>query len=502
MTFTAETILLVGSVIWFVSIILSKTGYRFGVPVLLVFLLVGMLLGVDGLGIKFDNYKYAQIIGMVALTIILFSGGMDTKFSDVKPILGAGAVLSTLGVLLTTLFTGVFIYGVSHAFSHVVQIPLTLALLLAATMSSTDSATVFNILRSQKMGLKNRLHPLLEFESGSNDPMAYMLTIVMIQVIQGGDVSGMIVWKIILDFVVQFGFGLVLGYLLGRACVWIINKINLPNKSLYPILMLGAIFFIFAFTNLLNGNGYLAVYVSGIVMGNSKLAENKSISSFLDGITWLVQIVMFMVLGLLVNPNEMFKIALPALIIAVFVIFIGRPLSVLLCLLPFKGITKRAKIFVSWVGLRGAAPIIFATYPMVEGVPGASLIFNVVFFVTLTSMIVQGTTIPKVANMLGLSVEKDDGPENFGVDIPEELNTVLQQQVVKDEAYLKDYPLPEGTLVMIVERKNKYIVPNGKLFLKKDDKLLLISAKKDETEESHKTFSFLDEISKKRSKQR
>ena len=251
MTFTPENVLLVGAVIWFVSILLSKTGYRFGVPVLLVFLLIGMLLGVDGLGIQFDNYKYAQIIGMVALTIILFSGGMDTKFSDVKPILGPGVALSTLGVLLTTLFTGFFIYGISHAFSHVIHIPLTLALLLAATMSSTDSATVFNILRSQKMGLRNRLQPLLEFESGSNDPMAYMLTIVMIQIIQDGsaDVSA---WSILFNFVMQFGFGLIFGYLLGRVCVWIINKIDLidqkkleelvefwhkelPNAEIFPI---------------------------------------------------------------------------------------------------------------------------------------------------------------------------------------------------------------------------------------------------------------------------
>ena len=292
MIFTPENALLVGALIWFVSILLSKTGYKFGVPVLLVFLLIGMLLGVDGLGIQFDNYKHAQVIGMVALTIILFSGGMDTKFSDIKPILGAGVSLSTLGVLLTTLFTGLFIYGISHAFSHVIEIPLTLALLLAATMSSTDSATVFNILRSQKMGLRNRLQPLLEFESGSNDPMAYMLTIVMIQVIQGGE-TDVNAWNIILNFVLQFGLGLVFGYLLGRLCVWIINKIDLQNKSLYPILMLSFIFFIFSFTNLFNGNGYLAVYVAGIVMGNSKLAENKSISSFLDGIVWLVQIVMF-----------------------------------------------------------------------------------------------------------------------------------------------------------------------------------------------------------------
>ena len=499
MIFTPENVLLIGAVIWFVSILLSKTGYKFGVPVLLVFLLIGMLLGTDGLGIRFDNYKHAQIIGMVALTIILFSGGMDTKFSDVKPILGAGVVLSTVGVVLTTLFTGFFIYGISHAFSHVIHIPLTLALLLAATMSSTDSATVFNILRSQKMGLRNRLQPLLEFESGSNDPMAYMLTIVMIQIIQGGsaDISA---WNIIFTFVLQFGFGLVFGYLLGRACVWIINKIDLQNKSLYPIMMLSFIFFIFSFTNLFNGNGYLAVYVAGIVMGNSKLTENKSISSFLDGVVWLVQIVMFLVLGMLVNPHEMFKIALPALIVGVFVIMVGRPLSVFLCLLPFKGIAKRSRVFISWVGLRGAAPIIFATYPVVEGVPGASFIFNMVFFITLTSLIIQGTTITKVADWLRLSTVKDDGPENFGVDIPEELNTILQQQVVKDEAYLKDYPLPEGTLVMIVERRNKYIVPNGQLFLKKGDKLLLISARRDETEESQKTFSVLDRISKIRSK--
>ena len=209
---------------------------------------------------------------------------------------------------------------------------------------------------------------------------------------------------------------------------------------------------------------------------------------------------MFLVLGMLVNPHEMFKIALPALIVGVFVIMVGRPLSVFLCLLPFKGIAKRSRIFISWVGLRGAAPIIFATYPMVAGVPGASFIFNMVFFITLTSLIIQGTTITKVADWLRLSTVKDDGPENFGVDIPEELNTILQQQVVKDEAYLKDYPLPEGTLVMIVERRNKYIVPNGQLFLKKGDKLLLISARHDETEESQKTHSVLDRISKIRSK--
>lgn len=502
MTFTPENVLLVGAIIWFASIVISKTGYRFGVPVLLVFLLVGMFLGVDGVGISFDNYKYAQIIGMVALAIILFSGGMDTKFADVKPVLGPGVVLSTVGVLFTTIFTGLFIWGMSYVFPHALHMPLTMAILLAATMSSTDSASVFNVLRSQKMGLRKNLQPLLEFESGSNDPMAYMLTIVMIQIIQGGETADIEVWRIVLNFVVQFGLGLAFGLGLGQFGVWVINKINLPNKSLYPLLMLGFIFFIFSFTDLFNGNGYLAVYVAGIVLGNYKLTENKSISSFLDGVTWLVQIVMFLVLGMLVNPHDMFKIAVPALIIGVFVILVGRPLSVFLCLLPFKGIGKRAKTFISWVGLRGAAPIIFATYPVVAEVEGSSLIFNVVFFITLASLLIQGTTITKVANWLHLSEAKDDGPENFGVDIPDELNTIMQQEVVQKDAYLKDYPLNEGTLVMIVERNQKYIVPNGKLLLKKGDKLLLISAKKDETVESKKTHSILEMISDKRSKQR
>ena len=500
MTFTPENVLLVGAIIWFASIVISKTGYRFGVPVLLVFLLVGMFLGVDGVGISFDNYKYAQIIGMVALAIILFSGGMDTKFADVKPVLGPGVVLSTVGVLFTTIFTGLFIWGMSYVFPHALHMPLTMAILLAATMSSTDSASVFNVLRSQKMGLRKNLQPLLEFESGSNDPMAYMLTIVMIQIIQGGETADIEVWRIVLNFVVQFGLGLAFGLGLGQFGVWVINKINLPNKSLYPLLMLGFIFFIFSFTDLFNGNGYLAVYVAGIVLGNYKLTENKSISSFLDGVTWLVQIVMFLVLGMLVNPHDMFKIAVPALIIGVFVILVGRPLSVFLCLLPFKGIGKRAKTFISWVGLRGAAPIIFATYPVVAEVEGSSLIFNVVFFITLASLLIQGTTITKVANWLHLSEAKDDGPENFGVDIPDELNTIMQQEVVQKDAYLKDYPLNEGTLVMIVERNQKYMVPNGKLLLKKGDKLLLISAKNDETIESKKTHNMLEMISNKRSK--
>jgi len=479
MTFTAGNILLVGAVLLFVSILISKTGFRYGIPTLLIFLLVGMLFGVDGVGFQFDNHAATQFIGMVALSIILFAGGMDTKYASIKPVLGAGIVLSTAGVLLTTVITGSFIYFISLMFTKSVPVSISFALLLAATMSSTDSASVFSILRSQKMSLRNNLQPMLELESGSNDPMAYMLTIVMIQVMQSGADASISVGSILLMFFVQFSVGLLMGFLLGKACVWIINKVGLQNKALYPIMMVSFIFFVFSFTDLLKGNGYLAVYIAGIIVGNHKLVEKRSIDSFLNGLVWLVQIIMFLMLGLLVNPHEMIDVAVPAIIIGVFMILIGRPLSVFLCLLPFRKIGFKDKVFVSWVGLRGAVPIIFATYPVVANVEWASFIFNIVFFITLLSLLIQGTTIPAVANWLKLGVKSDNAPENFGVEIPEELNTVLEQQIVEEDSLLMNYPLPEGTLVMIVKRNHKYIVPNGKLHLLKGDKLLLISEKQE-----------------------
>ena len=274
MLFTAENILLVGSILLFVSIIVSKTGYRFGVPTLLLFLFVGMAFGSDGLGWHFENIEAAQFIGMVALSVILFSGGMETKFSEVKPIVAPGVILSTLGVFLTALFTGVFIWIITGFSWTNVQLPLTTSLLLAATMSSTDSASVFAILRSQKMNLKENLRPMLELESGSNDPMAYMLTIVLIQFIQ---TSGMGAGEIVLSFSTQFVVGGVAGFLLGKALIWIINRINIENTTLYPIMVLAVCFFIFSLTDRMHGNGYLAVYIAGILVGNAKIMHRKSI---------------------------------------------------------------------------------------------------------------------------------------------------------------------------------------------------------------------------------
>lgn len=360
-----------------------------------------------------------------------------------------------------------------------IHFPLITSLLLASTMSSTDSASVFAILRSQKMNLKHNLRPMLELESGSNDPMAYMLTIVLIQFIQS---DGMGTGNIIGSFIIQFLVGAAAGYILGKLAILILNKINIDNQSLYPILLLSFVFFTFAITDLLRGNGYLAVYIAGMMVGNHKITFRKEIATFMDGLTWLFQIIMFLMLGLLVNPHEMIEVAVVALLIGVFMIVIGRPLSVFLCLLPFRKITLKSRLFVSWVGLRGAVPIIFATYPVVANVEGSNMIFNIVFFITIVSLIVQGTSVSFVARLLHLSTPLEKTGNDFGVELPEEIDTDLSDMTITMEMLneadtLKDMNLPKGTLVMIVKRGDEFLIPNGTLKLHVGDKLLLISEK-------------------------
>lgn len=481
MVFTAGNILLVGSVLLFVSILVGKTGYKFGVPALLLFLFVGMGFGSDGLGFQFEDAEQAQFIGMIALSVILFSGGMDTKFEDINPVIKPGIVLSTAGVLLTAVSTGFFIWGVSNLSWTNIHFPLLTSLLLASTMSSTDSASVFAILRSQKMNLKHNLRPMLELESGSNDPMAYMLTIVLIQLITS---TGMLWYEILGSFLIQFIVGSLLGYLLGRLAILMLNRLNIDNQALYPILLLSFVFFTFSITDLVKGNGYLAVYIAGMMVGNHRIANRKEIYTFMDGLTWLCQIIMFLCLGLLVNPHEMLDVAVVAILISLFMILIGRPLSVFLCLLPFgKKITLKSRLFLSWVGLRGASPIIFATYPVVSEVPGADQIFNIVFFITIISLIVQGTTISSMARAMDLSLPMPKTGNDFGVELPEEIDSSLSDLTVTPDLLtqgntLKDLNFSKGTLVMIVKRNNKYLVPNGSLKLQENDKLLLISEHK------------------------
>lgn len=485
MIFTAGNILLIGSILLFVSIVVGKTGYRFGVPTLLLFLIVGMVFGSDGLGIQFHSAQEAQFIGMVALSIILFAGGMDTKFSDIKPVLAQGITLSTVGVLLTALFSGLFIWWLSGMSWTNIHFPLITSLLLASTMSSTDSASVFAILRSQKINLKHNLRPMLELESGSNDPMAYMLTVVLIQLTQSASMG---IGGILSSFFIQFIVGAIAGYLLGKLAILMLNRLNIDNQSLYPILLLSFVFFTFSLTDLLGGNGYLAVYIAGMMVGNARIMHRKEINTFMDGLTWLFQIIMFLCLGLLVNPHEMIEVALVALLIGVFMIVIARPLSVFICMLPFgKKVTLKSRLFVSWVGLRGAVPIIFATYPVVEQVPGADAIFNIVFFITIVSLVIQGTTVSHMSRWLGLSMPMPKTGNDFGVELPEEIGSDLRDLTVTAELLangntLKEMNIPKGTLVMIVKRGDAYLVPNGQLQLELGDKLLLISEKKASTQ--------------------
>ena len=464
MIFTAENILMVGSVLIFSGILISKTGYRFGIPTLLLFLLVGMGFGSDGLGLQFNSASDAQFIGMMALSIILFSGGMDTKYSDIKPVLTPGIVLSTAGVLLTTLLTGVFIFYISNWNQTNINLTLMCSLLLAATMSSTDSASVFNLLRSQRMNLKQNLRPMLELESGSSPD--FLL--------------------IIKDLLVQFFFGGVIGYAMGRFSVWLINRINLSNSSLYPILLLSLLFITFTITDQLKGNAYLAVYIMGVILGNTRLAFRKEISTFMNGLTWLFQIVIFITLGLLVNPHEMLDITAVGLLIGVFMILVARPLSVFLCLLPFRNITNKGRLFVSWVGLRGATPIIFATYPVLAQIEGSQQLFNIVFFITLLSLVIQGMTITKAAKILQLDLPAPKEGNEFGVELPEEIDThlndlTLTAEMLEDKNRLAEMQIPKGTLVMLVKRGNEFLIPNGQMELKPGDKLLLISENKNKS---------------------
>lgn len=477
MVFTAINFLLVGSVLLFVSIIVSKAGSKFGVPTLLLSLIVGMLFGSDGLGIQFSDVKNAQFLGMLSLSIILFSGGMDTKLSEVKPVVKQGIALSTIGVILMTFITGLFIYLLTKNGKFAFTGSMSLCLLLAATMSSTDSASVFSILRTQNIGLRKHLRPMLELESGSNDPMAYMLTIALIQICQSSDVS---ILGIAIRLVIQFVVGTALGYILGRVAVWIINKVNLQNASLYPIILLSIGLFTFSITELARGNGYLAAYIAGIVIGNRPIVKKRECAKFLDGLTWLCQIMMFVTLGLLVNPHELIDVAFIASLIAIFMIFVARPISVLVTLLPFKKPDYKARGFASWVGLRGAAPIIFATYPVVADITEANLIFNIVFFITILSLLIQGTTIPAMAKLFDMTRKVPKEGNDFGIELPEEIDSRLWDIKVSEEMLihgnqLKDMNLPKGILVIMIKRDNDYIVPNGTLEILSGDTLLLIA---------------------------
>lgn len=475
-----EFSLLVISILFLLSIIVGKASSRFGVPALLLFLCIGMIFGSGGFGIEFNNFSIAQIIGTVALCIILFSGGMDTNIEEIRPVMKQGVLLATLGVFLTALITGLLIWLVLGMTFKSASIGLLTSLLLASTMSSTDSASVFSILRSKDLHLKNNLRPMLELESGSNDPMAYVLVITLIEVIKMD--SSPNYWWAIGILVMQLCVGAIAGFVFGKLALHVINRLKIDNPSLYPILVFTFCIFIFSCTYFIKGNGYLAVYIGGLVIGNASFLHKRSSLRFFDGLAWLCQLLLFLTLGLLVNLNELLDVVVPGLIISFLMIFISRPISVFLSLAPFRKVGFRDKVYVSWCGLRGAVPIVFAILPLVADVPNAQFIFNIVFFCTLVSLLLQGTSLPMIAKWLHLDekVTPKKILKDFDVDFPDEIKSVtteitLTPEILQYGNHLMDLDLPDKTLVVMIKRSNKYFVPTGKTILHEKDKLLVIT---------------------------
>ncbi|RDI95334.1 potassium/proton antiporter [Meiothermus sp. QL-1] len=393
----AELILLVVGVLLLLSVLAAKLGGRLGVPGLLLFLAIGMLAGSDGPGgIWFDNYALAQFVGTVALVFILYSGGLFTRWSAVRPILGAGLSLATLGVLFTMLLTGAFA-------RYVLELGWLEALLLGAIVSSTDASAVFSVLRERAVRLRRHLKPLLEFESGTNDPMAIFLTVGLTTLLTQPAASG---GQVLLLFVQQMTLGLLLGYLLGWGAVWLLRRLRLGFDGLYAVLSITLMLLVFSITAVLGGSGFLAAYVAGVVVGNQDFPRKTALLSFHEGMSWLMEIGLFLTLGLLVFPSQLPGVALPALLLSVFLMGVARPVAVFLSL-PTARFGWNEKAFIAWVGLRGAIPIVLATFPLLAGVEAAQKIFNVTFFVVLFSVLVQGTTLPWVARLLRVRAEDE-----------------------------------------------------------------------------------------------
>ena len=415
---------------------------------------------------------------------------LETKLNDIRSVLLPGITLATLGVLLTCAITGVIIYYIFSWLNAVVTVSIWLALLMAATMSSTDSASVFSVLRTNGIGLKHNLRPLLELESGANDPMAYVLTTTLIGVVLSvntfvGLTRPVDSLPIIQTIVVQLVMGTVLGLAFGEGLVQLMRRVKLGTESLYPVMILTACIFIFSITYYLEGNTYLAVYVGGLIIGNNKFTRKRQTKSFFNGLTWLSQLAMFLMLGLMVEPAELFRyrVWIPCLIISIVMIFISRPLAVWLCMLPFRRqFGQRDRIMLSWVGLKGAVPIIFAIMCKANGIPYADLIFNVVFLCTIVSLLIQGTTLTNMAKKLALDTpgRESRSLEHFDLDLPDEIQSSAREVEVTNQLIAKgntprEIDLPPHTLIVMVRRGEDFFVPTGSSELQAGDQLLVIS---------------------------
>lgn len=471
MNLTIENILLIGSLLLFVSVVVGKTSYKFGVPTLLLFLSIGILAGSEGIGgIRFEDLKVAQFIGIVCLNFILFSGGLETNWTSVKPVLGVGLVLSTLGVLFTALVLGGFVWAVT-------DFTIYESLLLGSIVSSTDAAAVFSILRSKSLALKTHLRPTLELESGSNDPMAYVLTIAFLSLVVNQDQS---IVSVIPIFLQQMLLGAMAGFAFGMLSKFIINNIKLDYEGLYFVLVIALMFITFSATDTIGGNGFLAIYICAVYLANQDIIHKKTILKMYDGLAWLMQIVLFLTLGLLVFPSQIVPYIGIGLLISMFLIFVARPLSVFASLLFFK-MQLRRKLYISWVGLRGAVPIVFATYPLLAGIEKADVIFNIVFFISITSVVLQGTTLSIVAKWLSVSLPEKAKPiseaEKLILDLPK--SAMQEFEVLPTSAVvgkrIVDLNFPKHAFIVMINRNNSYIRPGGSTNLAANDILMVLA---------------------------
>lgn len=485
MGFTFDNILLIGSLLVIVSVLASKTT-KFGFPSMLLFLAVGMLAGADGIGgIFFYDTHISKLIGILALILILFSGGLDTRYSDIKPVLWQGVALSTLGVLFTSVIVGVFV-------SLITPLGIYEGLLLGAIISSTDAASVFTILRSKKSGLKGNIRPLLEFESGSNDPMAYFLTIFYIFVIQHQEASFLQTLPLLFkQFVLGGAFGILMGYIIHR----VFTRLRLDFDGLYAVLMLACAIFTFSFSDFMGGNGFLSVYLAAVILGNKEFIHKRSLTKHFDGQAWLMQIIMFLTLGLLVFPKQLIPLIGIGVVIALFIILIARPLAVFLCL-SFSKFNVRSKLFISWVGLRGAVPVILAIYALDADIPNSNLIFNLVFFISVLSVLIQGTTITWVANLLHLAVPVSIRKKStLDSELANKVKSIMIEVDVKSgykciNKSIIDLAIPKGNVISMISRDGTYIQPEGETVIKEGDKLSILSDSVDALHQFYKNIGF------------